>query len=200
MQHIQEEIDAIATHVDITKIKKSKQAAYRLKCIREIDSKEFDLEQGPLFRTILFTENEDCSWLYLNFHHIIMDEWSLQLFLKELLKVYDEIFLNKIVHATKPTVRYVDYVAWQYEHLSLGTWEIEKQYWKQEFQNVLPQISLPYDRMRPSSPLNSGAVLSKKIDQIDLAGLKKLHNKRKFHYSYCYSLLTRNFTADMWAE
>ena len=125
VQHIREEIDAIATHVDITKIKKSKQAAYRLKCIREIDSKEFDLEQGPLFRTILFTESEDCSWLYLNFHHIIMDEWSLQRFLKELLEVYDEILLNKIVHATKPTVRYVDYVAWQYKHLSLGTWEIE---------------------------------------------------------------------------
>ncbi|MFC9541874.1 amino acid adenylation domain-containing protein [Lysinibacillus sp. NPDC056959] len=173
VQHIREEIDAIATHVDITKIKKSKQAAYRLKCIREIDSKEFDLEQGPLFRTILFTENEDCSWLYLNFHHIIMDEWSLQLFLKELLEVYDEIILNKIVHATKPTVRYVDYVAWQYEHLSLGTWEIEKQYWKQEFQNVLPQLSLPYDQM-PSTPLNSGAVLSKKINQIHLAGLKKI--------------------------
>ncbi|TQR30873.1 amino acid adenylation domain-containing protein [Lysinibacillus sphaericus] len=174
VQHIREEIDAIATHVDITKIKKSKQAAYRLKCIREIDSKEFNLEQGPLFRTILFTESEDCSWLYLNFHHIIMDEWSLQRFLKELLEVYDEILLNKIVHATKPTVRYVDYVAWQYEHLSLGTWEIEKKYWRQEFQNVLPQLSLPYDRMRPSTPSNHGAVLSKKIDQINLAGLKKL--------------------------
>jgi len=174
VQHIRQEIDAIATHVDMTKIKKSKQAAYRLKCIREIDAKEFDLEQGPLFRTILFTENEDCSWLYLNFHHIIMDEWSLQRFLKELLEVYDEILLNKIVHAKKPTVRYVDYVAWQNEHLSLGTWEIEKQYWQQEFQNVLPQLSLPYDRMHPSTPLHAGAVLSRKIDQIDLARLKKI--------------------------
>ncbi|MGN4128170.1 amino acid adenylation domain-containing protein [Lysinibacillus sphaericus] len=174
VQHIREEISTIAKHVDITKIKKSKQAAYRMKCIQEFDAKEFDLEQGPLFRTILFTASEDCSWLYLNFHHIIMDEWSLQRFLKELLEVYEEILLNKSVHATKPTVRYVDYVAWQYEHLSLGTWEIEKQYWKQEFQNVLPQLSLPYDRMRPSTPSNHGAVLSKKIDQVHLAGLRKI--------------------------
>ncbi|AMO33324.1 non-ribosomal peptide synthetase [Lysinibacillus sphaericus] len=173
-QHIQEELNVKAIHVNITNIKKGKQAGYRLKCIQQIDSKGFDLEKGPLFRSILFTENEDCSWLYLNFHHIVMDEWSLQLFLKELFEIYDELLLNKIVYHTKPVVRYVEYVAWQSKHLSLGTWELEEQYWKQEFQNSHhPQLSLPYDRLS-SNPLNRGAVLSKKIDQIHLTGLKKI--------------------------
>ncbi|SDW66822.1 amino acid adenylation domain-containing protein/thioester reductase domain-containing protein [Marininema mesophilum] len=174
VQHIHEEIHATSTHVDITHIDKRKRAAYRLKSIEEIDSKAFEFERGPLFRAILFSESEDCSWLYLNFHHIIMDEWSLQRFIKELLEIYNAILQDTLVYATKPTARYVDYVAWQNEHLAVGTWDTEKQYWEQEFKGELPQLSLPYDRMHPSTPSNRGGVLSKKMDSVYLSDIKKI--------------------------
>ncbi|MDZ3952380.1 amino acid adenylation domain-containing protein [Bacillus thuringiensis] len=189
VQHVLEDIDIIAAHVDMVHVKKCKQTEYRLKCIQKMDSSAFDLEQGPLFRAILFTGSENTSWLYFNFHHIIMDEWSLQRFLAELLEIYHSILNGAYVREREPIVRYVDYVAWQQEQLALGTWEVEKEYWKKEFENIVPPLSLPYDRMNMNPSSNCGGVFSEKIDAIQLLELKKVAQQEEV------SLFTLLFTA-----
>ncbi|HDR6246264.1 TPA: amino acid adenylation domain-containing protein [Bacillus cereus] len=179
MQCVQEDMDLVVHEVDIQPIVKEQQEAYRLTSIQKIDYTAFDLEQGPLFRTILFTENGDCSWLYINFHHIIMDEWSLQRFLQEVFVIYEELSEHGVISFIQPATRYVDYVEWQNKQLAAGTWEQEKRYWKQELQDPPPSLALPFDRVRPSIASHHGDIFSTKLNKTDVSGLKHLAQQEK---------------------
>lgn len=174
MQYIQKEINLNIAKVNIQHIAKKQQEQYRLKIIQEIDHTAFNLEQGPLLRSILFTEKKYCFWLYINFHHIIMDEWSLQQFLHELFAIYEELSEHGIIPPTKPAIRYIDYVAWQNDQLAAGTWEQEKRYWRQALQDTLPTLVLPFDRVRPSLVSHRGDIFSTKLDKTDVSALKQL--------------------------
>ncbi|MFJ8119904.1 non-ribosomal peptide synthetase [Bacillus mycoides] len=174
MQCIQEEINLMIAEVDIQHIEKRQQEQYRLTSIQEIDHTAFNLEQGPLFRSILFTEKSDCSWLYINFHHIIMDEWSLQRFLQALFAIYEELSEHGVIPLIKSDVRYIDYVAWQNQQLAAGTWEQEKGYWKQELQDTPPFLDLPFDKIRPSIASHRGDIFTKKLNKTDVSELKQL--------------------------
>ncbi|MCU5404236.1 amino acid adenylation domain-containing protein [Bacillus cereus] len=179
MQCIQEEMNFMVAEVDIQHIENKQQEQYRLKAIQEIDHKAFNLEQGHLFQSILFKEKRNCSWLYINFHHIIMDEWSLQRFLQELIAIYEELSEKGIIPSTNPAIRYIDYVAWQNKQLAAGTWEQEKRYWKQELQDTPPFLALPFDRVRPSIASHRGDIFSTKIDKTDVSGLKHLAQREQ---------------------
>ncbi|MGQ7178812.1 condensation domain-containing protein, partial [Escherichia coli] len=172
MQCIQKKMDFIFHEIDIQQIEEKQQEAYRLASIQKIDHTAFHLEQGPLFRTILFTENKECSWLYINFHHIIMDEWSLQRFLQEVFSIYKELSEQRVIPLIQPDIRYIDYVAWQNQQLATGAWEHEKQYWKQALQDV-PTLALPLDHVRPRVTSHRGDTFSTKLNKNDVASLKK---------------------------
>ncbi|MCQ6335105.1 MULTISPECIES: non-ribosomal peptide synthetase [Bacillus cereus group] len=174
MQCIQEEMNLMVAEVDIQHIEKQQQEQYRLTTIQEMDHTAFNLEQGPLLRSILFTEKMECSWLYINFHHIIMDEWSLQRFLQELFVICEELSEHRIIPPTKPAIRYIDYVAWQNKQLAAGIWEQEKGYWKQELQDTPLSLALPFDNVRPSLASHRGDIFSTKLNQTDVSGLKQL--------------------------
>ncbi|WP_141444354.1 non-ribosomal peptide synthetase [Bacillus cereus] len=173
MQCVQKEMNLILHEVDIQQIEEEQQEAYRLASIQKIDHTAFHLEQGPLFRTILFTENKECSWLYINFHHIIMDEWSLQRFLQEVFAIYEELSEQGVIPLIQPAIRYMDYVAWQNQQLTTGAWEHEKQYWKETLQDV-PTLALPLDHVRPIVTSHRGDTFSTKLNKNDVSSLKKL--------------------------
>lgn len=174
VQYIQKETNFNIAEVNIQHIEKKQQEQYRLKNIQEMDYTAFNLEQGPLLRSILFTEKMGCSWLYINFHHIIMDEWSLQQFLQELFTIYEELAKHGLIPPTKPAIRYIDYVAWQNKQLAAGTWEQEKKYWRQALQDTPPALALPFDRIRPSLVSHRGDIFSMKLDKMDVSALKQL--------------------------
>ncbi|PFA86222.1 non-ribosomal peptide synthetase [Bacillus cereus] len=179
IQCIQEELNLMVAEVDIQHIEKKQQEQYRLKSIQEMDHTAFNLEQGPLFRSILFTEKRDCSYLYINFHHIIMDEWSLQQFLQELFDGYEELSEHGVISSTKPAMRYIDYVAWQNKQLATGTWEQEKRYWKQELQDTPRFLALPFDKVLPSIASHRGDIFSTKLNKTDVSGLKQLAQRER---------------------
>ncbi|HDR8115881.1 TPA: amino acid adenylation domain-containing protein [Bacillus cereus] len=173
MQCMRKEMNFILHEVDIQQIEEEQQEAYRLASIQKIDHTAFHLEQGPLFRTILFTENKECSWLYINFHHIIMDEWSLQRFLQEVFSIYEELSEQGVISLIQPSIRYIDYVAWQNQQLTTGAWEHEKQYWKETLQD-LPTLALPLDHVRPSVTSHRGDTFSTTLNKNVVSSLKKL--------------------------
>ncbi|HEF1856799.1 TPA: amino acid adenylation domain-containing protein [Bacillus cereus] len=190
MQCIQKKMDFIFHEIDIQQIEEKQQEAYRLASIQKIDHTAFHLEQGPLFRTILFTENKECSWLYINFHHIIMDEWSLQRFLQEVFSIYKELSEQRVIPLIQPDIRYIDYVAWQNQQLATGAWEHEKQYWKQALQDV-PTLALPLDHVRPRVTSHRGDTFSTKLNKNDVASLKKLAQQEQISL---YMLLFTAYT------
>ncbi|PFJ19175.1 non-ribosomal peptide synthetase [Bacillus cereus] len=161
-------------HDDIEHMTKKEQQEYISKTINQTDHTPFDLEKGPLFRIRIFNLNKKKSYLYINLHHIITDEWSVRNVLDELMKVYSA-FAKRRNHEL-PTIsnRYVDYVEWEQEQLNLGRWDTEKSYWMAELAAPLPILNLPLDFSRNHQSTNRGKVFEMKLDNKMKESLKQV--------------------------
>jgi amino acid adenylation domain-containing protein len=67
---------------------------------------EFDLAEPPLQRLLVLTTSDDCHHLVWTYHHAILDGWSAERLLEEVLRAY----MGAPVVA--PSRRYRDYIAW----------------------------------------------------------------------------------------
>ncbi|MDR4185554.1 condensation domain-containing protein, partial [Bacillus subtilis] len=113
-------------HDEIEHMTKKEQQEYIRTTINQTDHTPFDLENGPLFRIRIFNLDKKKSYLYINLHHIITDEWSVRNLLDELMKVYSAFAKRRNPELPTISNRYVDYAEWEQEQLNLGRWDTEK--------------------------------------------------------------------------
>ncbi|ACZ85191.1 non-ribosomal peptide synthetase/MFS transporter [Streptosporangium roseum] len=113
----------------------------------------FDLEHGPLFRTVLVRLAPDDHVLLIAAHHTVIDGWSSDVIIRELLALHDG--------ATPPPapVGYGDYALWQRGREHRG----EIDHWREKLAG-LPAIELPTDRPRPAEQGYEGAALDFRLD------------------------------------
>nr|WP_264358334.1 non-ribosomal peptide synthetase [Parachlamydia acanthamoebae] len=98
----------------------------------------FELYKGPLFRTQLFSVN-GALFLLFTVHHLIADEWSLQILYKNLSQHYGSLkLLNNCEEKIKNL--YSD---------SIDRAEGDLNFWKKYLKDASSSISLPYDYLRP---------------------------------------------------
>ncbi|WP_436760711.1 amino acid adenylation domain-containing protein [Streptosporangium sp. V21-05] len=113
----------------------------------------FDLERGPLLRTVLVRIAPGDHVLLIAAHHTVIDGWSSDLLIRELLALHDG--------ATPPPapVGYGDYALWQRgrDHRR------EIDHWRDRLAG-LPAIELPTDRPRPAEQRHEGAALDVRVD------------------------------------
>ncbi|HDR6315510.1 TPA: amino acid adenylation domain-containing protein [Bacillus thuringiensis] len=161
-------------HHEIEHMAKKEQLEYLRKTINQTDDTPFDLEKGPLFRIRIFNLDKKKSYLYINLHHIITDEWSVRNLLDELMKVYSAFAKRR--NPELPTIynRYVDYVEWEQEQLKLGRWDTEKSYWMAELAAPLPILNLPLDFSKNHQSTNRGTVFEMKLDNKMKESLKQV--------------------------
>lgn len=120
----------------------------------------FDLHTEPLFKASLLAIHSEEHVLLLNFHHIIVDGWSMSLLFQELSTLYEAcVAEHPQPLATLPNLRiqYKDYSAWQNELLAndaaIGDL---RQFWQQTLSD-LPVLELPTDFPRPAVMTYNGA-------------------------------------------
>ncbi len=134
----------------------------------------FDLENGPLFRTTLFSLGQDEYLFLLVIHHIISDAWSMGVMVKEIAEIYTA-FQRKQNPALAPLrVHYVDFAFWQKQWLNEERQEKLLDYWRHQLQDPPPPLSLPYDFFRPKRQTFQGNQQSFQIPSSLLAKLKKI--------------------------
>jgi len=118
--------------------------------IKQVTNCYFDLEHGPLFKTILVKEQEKVFVLAMVAHHSIIDSWSLDLLKTEFEQFYlHEICGNEVTLPSLP-IQYVDYAAWQKKQLEseLGTKKVD--FWVKKLKDSIPVLNLPTDYERPA--------------------------------------------------
>ncbi|MGC5011544.1 amino acid adenylation domain-containing protein [Streptosporangium sp. DT93] len=113
----------------------------------------FDLEHGPLFRAVLAQITPEDHVLLLAAHHTVVDGWSSDLIIRELLALHDGELLPPA------PVGYGDYALWQrgLDH------KREIAHWRDRLAG-LPALELPTDRPRPAEQRHEGAALDVRID------------------------------------
>lgn len=120
--------------------------------IQAFVSQPFNLAQPPLIRPKLFVLDECNSVLVTVIHHIVSDEWSIDLFWKELALLYadNEQALPQLA------IQYTDYAFWQREQ----SYEKQIAYWQKILADDLPLLALPSDKPRPAVQTFQGNLLT----------------------------------------
>ncbi|SHN76723.1 non-ribosomal peptide synthetase [Chitinophaga sp. CF418] len=141
--------------------------------IRQAGEWKFILDQGPLMRVLLLQTGAEEHVLLLALHHIISDEWSMQVLIRDLLTSYNA-GVKGALNPLKPLrIQYKDYTLWQAQELSGERLAAHEQYWLQQLGGTLPQLTLPADRPRPATPSFSGEQLTFRISEESSAGLRQ---------------------------
>jgi amino acid adenylation domain-containing protein len=133
----------------------------------------FDLEKGPLLRATLIQTNDDEYVLYFNMHHIIGDEWSLELMSKEVFNYLKTLGTGKETQFERLRINYKDYSNWQLAQVEGQEFKEHKAYWLEKLSGNLPLIDLPTNKRRPLVKTYNGASLKTHIDKTTLSKLKK---------------------------
>ena len=108
----------------------------------------FSLEQGPLFRSILFKRPPN-SRLVLVAHHIAVDGWSFGVLLRELGVLYSEKHQG-LPSSLEPAMQYRDYVSWLDSDDTRAKEIADRKHWLKVFQTPPSYVEVPTNRPRPA--------------------------------------------------
>lgn len=115
---------------------------------KEIDSKissaiqSFKLSEAPLIRMKLFTITDARHLLVIDMHHIISDQFSIQVLLKEFHSLYKGETLVPLA------LQYKDFTAWQNQYIASAAYSKDLAFWKQELSGDPAALVLPHDYPR----------------------------------------------------
>jgi len=119
----------------------------------------FDLIQAPLFRVGLIRREIDSFLFVIDIHHIISDGASMAVLVREFIAFYEERKQPEL------RVQYKDYADWQKRLLETEELKRQEKYWLQKFEEGVPILNLPTDKLRPELKSVEGRRLAFKADE-----------------------------------
>ncbi|NSL90991.1 amino acid adenylation domain-containing protein [Chitinophaga sp. Mgbs1] len=137
----------------------------------------FDLTTGPLLRILLFRNNSRQWTLHYFMHHIIGDEWSIGILIKELLHTYQAMLENIPATPAPLRIHYKDYAAWEQEQLHADKLQAHRTWWLQQFEGELPVLNMPQDRVRPPVKSYQGGVVHSSLPADTLRKIRQLNEE-----------------------
>lgn len=126
--------------------------------VREVVTKDFttpfDLSKSPLLRVRIFSVNNTHHVLSVTMHHIITDEWSMDIFIKLLAENYRKLNSGHELPKEKPKLQFSDFAYWD----DTRKWpEKELDFWKKALADHAPILPLQTDFKRPALPSYRGS-------------------------------------------
>jgi amino acid adenylation domain-containing protein len=109
----------------------------------------FDMTRDPLSRTCLLRMGDEEHIFLLVLHHIICDIWSIGVFFRTMMSLYDTYLLDRPVTFPELPIQYTDYAVWQQQILQGESLESLLAYWKEQVEGAPFVIELPVDHPRP---------------------------------------------------
>jgi hypothetical protein len=156
----------------------------------------FDLERGPLFRFRLVRIDDGLHVLLATFHHMVMDGWSIGLFVRDFGKAF--VFH---LHGTSPAfdplpVSYASHVSRLRDITASDRGRADVEYWSRRLQGAPVALDLPIEYRRPARNDFRGAIhafaMPAKVSK-DLIELGRQHGATTFMVVLAsfYALLSR---------
>jgi len=134
----------------------------------------FEIGKAPLWRVGVYRESErNVTYLLFDFHHIIFDGRSVDIFLEELSKIFDKGMPQEL------EVRAVDYAAFEESFVETEEYRHQETYWLNELSGDLPTLTLPYDRRRPKIKSHNGSAVTLTVNKKIKEDMVVLENKEE---------------------
>ncbi len=109
----------------------------------------FSLEKLPLLSARLVRENDSRHFFFLTIHHIVVDGWSMELLINELVTSYNLLRRGEEVRLRALPMQYKDYAA--YQQRSTATPDLPGEtYWRKKLGGGTTPLQLPLDFPRPA--------------------------------------------------
>ena len=122
----------------------------------------FSLSHGPLFRAELVELAVNKHVLLLVLHHIICDEPSIAILVREIAELYGDP-AAKGDDTAAPRTRFADYAHWQRERLP-DVIRDQLPYWTEALAGLEERTSVPVDNRQSGSGLATGRIIRSKLD------------------------------------
>lgn len=117
--------------------------------IRQELEKKFDISRLPLIRWILFSLGRQEFVLLDVEHHFLHDGWGFNVFLGELLTIYQAFASGKPSRLPPPAIQFADFAIWQRQAALSESAQAQLAYWRKKLAGVKPVSELPADYSRP---------------------------------------------------
>ncbi|MCP4152344.1 MAG: non-ribosomal peptide synthetase, partial [bacterium] len=138
------------------------------KKISEAFVRPFDLSKAPLVRSgLIETVEQEFLWM-VDMHHIIQDGISLNIFIDEFTKMYNDEPLTPL------NLQYKDYCQWQKNERQKKNITQQERYWLEQFKGELPVLELPTDYPRPPKQQYRGSLVEARLGREETAQLKEM--------------------------
>ncbi len=140
--------------------------------LRAEAARPFEIGDEPLIRARVWEISAESHILLLNFHHIVTDGQSLDLFNRELAICYAALSRHQKPNLPDLPIQYVDFAASQRDWMAAGKYDAQLAYWEKQLANAPDLLPLPLDHPRPAVQTFNGA--SHTVTLPDLDALRTL--------------------------
>src|SRR5262245_7388532 len=138
-----------------------------------------DLAHGPLLSASLLRIAAEDHVLVLKTHHIVWDDWSTGVFLRELSLLYGAFTTGQSSPLPELAFEYADFARWQNERLE-GVGLCERlSFWKETLRGGSDFHHLATDHSRPARRSYHGACEAVTLDQESMSSLKLLSRRER---------------------
>ena len=131
----------------------------RIEEIFDTHISKFDLNKGPLLKCSLFKLKNGKILFMLDVHHIIFDGNSINIFLNEVLDIYNDKNVKEL------TLSYKDYADWETQQAQKDKFIDSRKFWKNKFVDDIPILNIPTTYTRPMKKTYKGDTYKKTISK-----------------------------------
>jgi len=148
--------------------------------IRSEIRRPFDLSSAEsLIRATLVRVDSEEQLLVLNLHHIVADEWSLNVLFRELRDFYNAEVCGSDSRLPELAVQYADFAAWQRQWLKGDSCRTQLKYWRLKLGGKPPATELMPDFARGATPAFEGNTAARTLPADLGRGLKVLAGQKE---------------------
>ncbi|QKQ73081.1 non-ribosomal peptide synthetase [Nostoc sp. TCL240-02] len=155
--------------VDLREFSEVEREAEVLRLTAEEAQQAFNLAKAPLLRATLLQLSEVEQVVLFTMHHIVSDDWSMKILIKEMAALYQAFNLGQPSPLVELPIQYADFAVWQQQWLQGEELQTQLSYWIQQLDAAPSIIKLPTDFPRPAIQNYQGAkqsiVLPKSLTQ-----------------------------------
>lgn len=169
---------------DLLKFESDEKEKEVLKRMQLEARKPFQLFIPGLFRISLYRVEQDIFYLLLVLHHSIADGISVEILIREIFTVYEQILNSRDVNLPLLKYQFADIVAWQSEKFHADLIREHTEYWKQKLHGVGTSVHFERNQKKTNERTFDGKAVFLDIERHDLNSITEQCKKNKVS-TYC---------------
>nr|WP_237613197.1 condensation domain-containing protein [Pectobacterium carotovorum] len=142
----------------------------------------FDLENGPLVYLHMVKTHQYDYVLFLTFHHIISDGWTVNVFFKMLMENYFRLLQGGTLPIEK-TLQFTDYALAEDRWYTEGEYQTGLAYWAKKLDGITGQLDLATDYPRPAKMSTTGESPASSLMRLSASAYKPVRHSIRRHNS-----------------